>query len=72
MAMQRIASNVTVEQIRHMDENGLIERNFIDAPAKDTVPVPDGGYTIVRFLATNPGINIETKEKKSSYQKCTS
>ncbi|KAI9555735.1 hypothetical protein GHT06_018250 [Daphnia sinensis] len=55
VAMERVASNVTVDQIRAMDENGQIRRNLVDAPIKDTVAVPDGGYTIIRFMATNPG-----------------
>ncbi|EFX81872.1 hypothetical protein DAPPUDRAFT_49503, partial [Daphnia pulex] len=55
VAMERIGSNVTVDQIRAMDENGLIRRNLVDAPIKDTVAIPDGGYTAIRFLATNPG-----------------
>ena len=53
--MNRLGSNVTVQQIREMDEMGLIERNLVNAPIKDTVSVPDGGYTIVRFVANNPG-----------------
>lgn len=55
VAMERLASTTTVEQIKAMDETGLIRRNLFDAPIKDTVAVPDGGYTIVRFMATNPG-----------------
>ncbi|EFX65935.1 hypothetical protein DAPPUDRAFT_65109, partial [Daphnia pulex] len=55
VAMERIGSNVTVDQIRAMDDNGLIRRNLVDAPIKDTVAIPDGGYTAIRFLATNPG-----------------
>ena len=54
--MERIASTVTVEHIKTMDANGLIQRNLVDAPIKDTVAVPDGGYTIVRFVANNPGL----------------
>lgn len=42
-------------QIKEMDALGLIKRNFDHPPAKDTVTVPDGGYTIIRFWATNPG-----------------
>lgn len=56
VAMERIASNVTVDHIKALDANGLIQRNLIDAPIKDTVAVPDGGYTIVRFVANNPGL----------------
>ena len=55
--MEKIGSEVTVEQIRKMDKNGQIKRNLIDAPLKDTVAVPDGGFTIIRFMATNPGNN---------------
>lgn len=55
--MERVASIVTVDQIKTMDQDGLITRNLIDAPIKDTVAVPDGGYTIIRFVAKNPGMN---------------
>ncbi len=58
VAMERVASSVTVDQIRAMNENGLIRRNLLDAPIKDTVAIPDGGYTIIRFLATNPGRSV--------------
>lgn len=53
--MERVANNVTADQIQAMDQNGFIKRNLVDAPIKDTVAVPDGGYTIVRFIASNPG-----------------
>ncbi|KAJ3627121.1 hypothetical protein MTP99_014525 [Tenebrio molitor] len=55
VAMERIGSHVNVSDIRKMDLNGQIRRNLKDAPLKDTVTVPDGGYTIIRFKATNPG-----------------
>ena len=38
-----------------MDEAGRIFRNLKDPPVKDTVAVPDGGFTIVRLHANNPG-----------------
>ena len=53
--MNRIGTNVTVEHIRQLDATGQIQRNLVNAPIKDTVSVPDGGYTIIRFRATNPG-----------------
>lgn len=55
VAMEKIGSNVTVEQVKLKDRKGLIKRNLLDAPIKDTVTVPDGGYTVVRFQASNPG-----------------
>lgn len=55
VAMQRVGKNVTVDQIKAMDRNGQIKRNLVNAPVKDTVPVPDGGYTVIRFVANNPG-----------------
>jgi hypothetical protein len=54
--MEHITSIVTTELIKSMDANGLIQRNLIDAPIKDTVAVPSRGYTVVRFLANNPGL----------------
>ena len=38
-----------------MDKRGEIKRNLINPPIKDTVVVPDGGFTVIRFLADNPG-----------------
>lgn len=55
--MQRVGKNVTVDQIKALDKKGAIQRNLDRAPLKDTVTVPDGGYTIVRFHANNPGIS---------------
>jgi len=34
---------------------GLIHRRTKKAPIRDTIPVPDGGFTIIRFRAENPG-----------------
>lgn len=55
VAMQKVGGNVTVGQVKDMDANGTISRNLLDAPLKDTVTIPDGGYTILRFEADNPG-----------------
>ncbi|XP_066146897.1 uncharacterized protein [Euwallacea fornicatus] len=55
VAMEKLGSNVTVEQVKLKERKGLIKRNLLDAPIKDTVTVPDGGYTVVRFQADNPG-----------------
>ncbi|XP_043252870.1 laccase-1-like [Colletes gigas] len=55
IAMARVGENVTVEDVKKLDKEGSIQRNLDHAPLKDTVTVPDGGYTIVRFHANNPG-----------------
>lgn len=53
--MERVGNHTTVEEIEQMDRDGRIERNLRTAPLKDTVTVPDGGFTILRFIADNPG-----------------
>ncbi|XP_029042896.1 laccase-1-like isoform X2 [Osmia bicornis bicornis] len=55
IAMERIGKNITVEKVKALDKKGAIRRNLDHAPLKDTVTVPDGGYTILRFYANNPG-----------------
>nr|CAD7446408.1 unnamed protein product [Timema bartmani] len=55
VAMERLNSSITEEDVRSLDKAGLIRRKLSGAPLKDTVTVPDGGYTIVRFHANNPG-----------------
>lgn len=55
VAMERVGKNITREEVMDMDAKGLIHRNLDSAPLKDTVTVPDGGFTIIRFHATNPG-----------------
>ena len=41
--------------IKAMDEMGKLKRNLISPPLKDTVTIPSGGYTILRFYANRPG-----------------
>ena len=38
-----------------LNKSGKIKRNLINPPMKDTVSVPDAGFTLIRFLANNPG-----------------
>jgi hypothetical protein len=54
--MQRINSTTTVEEVKARDKAGLINRKLKRAPIKDTITVPDGGFTIVRVHASNPGL----------------
>lgn len=59
VAMNKIGPHVTTGQVKDLDEMGLIKRNLNDSPPlKDTVTVPDGGFTILRFYADNPGKRI--------------
>ncbi|XP_071085419.1 uncharacterized protein [Haliotis cracherodii] len=55
VAMDRVNESTSLEEIKMMDEAGLIERNLETPIAKDTVTVADGGYTVIRFHADNPG-----------------
>ncbi|XP_071124881.1 uncharacterized protein [Mytilus edulis] len=55
VGMDRLGSTTTLEEVKKLDDLGLLQRNLTKRAAKDTVTVPDGGYTIVRFHATNPG-----------------
>ncbi|XP_049881247.1 uncharacterized protein LOC126377517 isoform X2 [Pectinophora gossypiella] len=55
VGMRRLANQTTVEDVKAFDKAGFMTRNLRNAPLKDTVTVPDGGYTIIRFKADNPG-----------------
>lgn len=55
VAMAKVGKNVTVKEVQRLDSLGLIKRRLERAPLKDTVTVPDGGYTVIRFHASNPG-----------------
>ncbi|XP_071494140.1 uncharacterized protein [Diadema antillarum] len=48
-------TGISIEEVIELDKAGLIVRNLDRPPIKDTVIVPDGGYTIVQFVADNPG-----------------
>lgn len=53
--MDRLGNNTSEDLVRRLDKEGLLKRNFINPPIKDTVTTPDGGYSILRFHAINPG-----------------
>lgn len=56
VAMERLGSNVTLDEVKRADREGKIRRKLDRAPIKDTVTIPDGGYTVIRFHANNPGL----------------
>nr|ANS71634.1 MCOI-like protein [Bactrocera dorsalis] len=55
VGLERLGSNVTIEMVKQLDRYNLLKRNLDRPPIKDTVTIPDGGYTILRFEAYNPG-----------------
>ncbi|KAG7173014.1 laccase-11-like, partial [Homarus americanus] len=50
-----VDASITRDQVIEMDRTGQLHRNFDHPVYKDTVTIPDGGYSIVRFRASNPG-----------------
>ncbi|XP_041470356.1 laccase-like [Lytechinus variegatus] len=48
-------NGTTKEDVIQLDKNGGIVRNYDHAPGKDTVVIPSGGYTVIDFVANNPG-----------------
>lgn len=55
VGMDRLGQSVTVDMVKALDKANLLVRNLTNPPTKDTVTVPDGGYTILRVHASNPG-----------------
>lgn len=53
--IKKLNYSISVDDVKKMDEDGKIKRNFNRPPVKDTITVPVGGYTVIRFLADNPG-----------------
>ncbi|XP_064087026.1 LOW QUALITY PROTEIN: uncharacterized protein LOC135201744 [Macrobrachium nipponense] len=50
-----VGSSITRSEVMDMDARNGLTRNLDHPPLKDTVTIPDGGYTIIRFKADNPG-----------------
>ncbi|XP_053398492.1 uncharacterized protein LOC123558060 [Mercenaria mercenaria] len=55
VGMDRLGESTSLEEVKRLDVQGRLPRNLVDPVAKDTVTVPDGGYSILRFHADNPG-----------------
>ncbi|XP_062576319.1 uncharacterized protein LOC134238220 [Saccostrea cucullata] len=51
----QINRSTTLQEVKDLDAAGSISRNLNMSVIKDSVTVPDGGYTILRIHATNPG-----------------
>lgn len=54
-AYMQIGKSTTMQEVKDLDAAGNITRNLNMSALKDTLTVPDGGYSIVRIHATNPG-----------------
>ena len=52
------ANIITVDEVRKLNEAGKIKKNYEDPIQKDTIPVPDAGFAVMRFRADNPGFWI--------------
>jgi L-ascorbate oxidase len=52
----KINNTVKMSDIKALDNRGLLKRNFDRPPIKDTINVPTGGYSVIRFIADNPGL----------------
>ncbi|XP_069675250.1 uncharacterized protein [Periplaneta americana] len=46
---------VSVSEIKSMDAHNKLSRNLMNPPRKDTIVVPNKGYSIIRFTTDNPG-----------------
>ncbi|XP_050416521.1 uncharacterized protein LOC126830218 [Patella vulgata] len=55
VAMDRLGNSTSVEHVMELDKQGGIIRKLHGAVTKDSVTVPDGGYTVLRFHANNVG-----------------
>ena len=54
--LSQLGDSAFMPDIKLMDQMGKLKRNLDAPPLKDTVTIPSGGYTIVRFHANNPGV----------------
>ncbi|XP_070537860.1 uncharacterized protein [Ptychodera flava] len=55
VAMEKLGVSTSLEEVKALDEAGGIYRKLHRAVKKDTVTIPDGGFSIIRFYADNPG-----------------
>jgi L-ascorbate oxidase len=44
-----------IQDIINLDNENKLKRNLENPPFKDTIQIPSGGYTIIKFHANNPG-----------------
>jgi L-ascorbate oxidase len=56
MAVERLGIKTSREEVQQYVESGKVQRKKQHAPLKDTVTVPDGGFSLLRVKASNPGM----------------
>nr|KAG5709129.1 hypothetical protein BaRGS_028585 [Batillaria attramentaria] len=54
LGLNKVGKALSRSTLEQMDARGELRRNYIKPPVRDTVNVPDGGYAIIRFTASNP------------------
>ncbi|CAK9857150.1 unnamed protein product [Sphagnum jensenii] len=47
---------VVATGLGNFDEASNVQMNLVDPPLRNTVVVPSGGWTVIRFVANNPGV----------------
>jgi len=62
MAVEKLGSNTSRQDVKNYVESGKVRRNGLYAPLKDTVTIPDGGFSLLRVKASNPGIQCLHKK----------
>nr|XP_045603406.1 laccase-6-like [Procambarus clarkii] len=55
VAMGHLGGKTTLAEVKALEAAGGITRKLTNAVKKDSVTIPDGGYTVIRFTADNPG-----------------
>ena len=50
LAIDKLKTSITLEEVIEMDRKGAIKRNFDRPPLKDTVTVPVGGNINLNFV----------------------
>lgn len=56
VALEWLNETLTLERFKEKDARGEISRRLHSAPFKDTFPIPNSGYMILRIIADNPGM----------------
>ncbi|XP_075210800.1 uncharacterized protein LOC142318144 [Lycorma delicatula] len=55
LAIEPVGYNISFDLIKQKNERGEIKKVFNNLPGKDTISVPNKGFSIIRFVARNPG-----------------